>query len=110
MIERQTATVYKGHSRRFFTLKAAANDCAKHLILKSLCDCDYNGRDEPPYMCYFHRHEDNAEQYSIIKEAVAGEILNRYKCGITADLTPKGVNIIIKLLSKQHPSLEYLTF
>lgn len=57
MIKSETAKVYKGATRRWFTLQAAVNDIVRHEIRTQHCECDRLkvSYDEPRYICDLHR-------------------------------------------------------
>ena len=64
-ISKETATVYRGGGRRWFTMRAACRAEAK-AKLKSKCDCDYCEHDEMPgcpteyFPCQYHDDSERA--------------------------------------------------
>jgi hypothetical protein len=53
-VSTETATVYRGGGRRYFTRHAAERAEAKAAI-KSQCECDRGDHVTPPYACGYHR-------------------------------------------------------
>lgn len=73
MIKTESATVYCGGGRRWFTLNAAARAEAKRKI-KERCDCDSGDRDTPPVVCYYH-----AEAYPEVIRRLAYKYKAQFK-------------------------------
>lgn len=50
---RETATVWRGGGRRYFTRKAAELAQARSAV-RSRCDCSNGDYVTPPYSCHYH--------------------------------------------------------
>lgn len=62
MIATETARVYRGATRRWFTLRAAVNDIVRHEIRTQHCECEKGLIGEPSYTCSLHQDPNAYEE------------------------------------------------
>lgn len=73
-MRRETATVYRGGRRRYFSKLAAARGEAKELI-RARCDCEEGDHITPGVPCRYHRDMDH---YTAVRDRLARLILRRW--------------------------------
>lgn len=67
----ETATVYRGGGRRWFTKRAAARAIARDMIRKR-CECEAGDHITPDVACHYHVDQ---EFYAALVNRVASRIL-----------------------------------
>jgi hypothetical protein len=81
MITAESARVYRGATRRWFTLRAAINDIVRHEIKTIHCECDKRKHgDEPQYVCSIHRDK---LEYDELAKTIRRRVLDEHNANLT---------------------------
>lgn len=64
IVTKETATVYRGAGRRFFTKDAAYRSFARE-ALRTVCECEEpdHSMGYPGYTCHYHQDEETYQKY-----------------------------------------------
>lgn len=76
VISQESAIVYRGGKRRWFTLQAAANAEARQRV-KERCECERGTFETPAYVCEYHAQKNYLKTQALI-ERLAGFYKRKY--------------------------------